>query len=153
MKLKFRNLKSLDQGHSSNRWLSQDLTWECLVLKQGCQTYFHRGPHQPHGCLQRVEITLGLYKCNYSLTVKELKLLQPFECELVPPDYKEGSGSQVVSHQDRTQVSETHLRLLPRISLTVTREGQSRRNGWLHVAPLPTVLWPMLRSLKTGVLP
>ena len=24
-------------------------------LKQGCQTHFHRGPHQPRGCLQRVE--------------------------------------------------------------------------------------------------
>ena len=24
-------------------------------LGQGCQTHFHRGPHQPHGCLQRAE--------------------------------------------------------------------------------------------------
>ena len=42
-------------------------------LEQGCQTHFHQGPHQPHGCLQRSKIILGLYKCNYSLTVKELK--------------------------------------------------------------------------------
>ena len=34
--------------------------------EQGCQTHFHWGPHQPHGCLQRAEIILGLYKCNYS---------------------------------------------------------------------------------------
>ena len=40
----------------------------------GCQTHFHRGPHQPRGCLQRVKIILGLHKCNYFLTVKELKL-------------------------------------------------------------------------------
>ena len=25
------------------------------VLWQGCHTHFHRGPHQPHGCLQRAE--------------------------------------------------------------------------------------------------
>ena len=24
-------------------------------LRQGCQTHFHRGPHQPRGCLQRAE--------------------------------------------------------------------------------------------------
>ena len=23
--------------------------------RQGCQTHFHRGPHQPRGCLQRAE--------------------------------------------------------------------------------------------------
>ena len=43
-------------------------------LKQGCQTHFHWGPHQPHGCLQKAKIILGLYKYNYSLIVKELKL-------------------------------------------------------------------------------
>ena len=36
---------------------------------QGCQTNFHQGPYQPHGCLQRANVILGLYKCNY-LTVK-----------------------------------------------------------------------------------
>ena len=45
-----------------------------MCLMQGCQAHFHRGPHQPRDCLQRVEIILGLYECNYSLTVKELKL-------------------------------------------------------------------------------
>ena len=45
-----------------------------VAVKQGCQTHFHQGPHQPRGCLQRAEIILGLCKCNYSLTVKELKL-------------------------------------------------------------------------------
>ena len=44
-----------------------------VVLEQGCETHFHWGPHQPHDCLQRAEIILGQYKCNY-LTVKELKL-------------------------------------------------------------------------------
>ena len=44
------------------------------LLSQGRQTHFHRGPLQPHGFLQRAEIILGLCKCNYSLTVKELKL-------------------------------------------------------------------------------
>ena len=43
-------------------------------IEQGCQTHFCRGPHQLCSCLQRAEIILGLYKCNYSLTVKELKL-------------------------------------------------------------------------------
>ena len=43
-------------------------------LEQGCQTQFCQGPHQPCGCLQRAEIILGLCKCNYSLTVMELKL-------------------------------------------------------------------------------
>ena len=43
-------------------------------LDQGCQTHFHWGPRQPRSCLQRAEIILGLYKYNYSLTVKELKL-------------------------------------------------------------------------------
>ena len=50
-----------------------------LVLKQGCQIHFHRRPRQPRGCLQRAEIILGLYKCNYSLTVKEVNYIQPFE--------------------------------------------------------------------------
>ena len=27
-------------------------------IEQGCQTYFHRGPHQPRSCLQRAE-------CNF----------------------------------------------------------------------------------------
>ena len=44
------------------------------TLEQGWQTHFHQAPHQPRSCLQRAEIILGLYKCNYSLTVKELKL-------------------------------------------------------------------------------
>ena len=44
------------------------------LLYQGCQTHFHRGPHQPRSYLQRAEIILEQYKCNYSLTVKELKL-------------------------------------------------------------------------------
>ena len=39
--------------------------WCFLPLKRGCQTHFHRGPHQPHGCLR-------MAKCNFnSLTVKE----------------------------------------------------------------------------------
>ena len=45
-----------------------------LPVGQGCQTHCYRGPHQPRSCLQRAEIILGLYKYNYSLTVKELKL-------------------------------------------------------------------------------
>ena len=51
----------------------------CLKpIIQGCQTHFHRGPHQPRSCLQKAE-------CNFnSLTVKEqLHLhspkIQPFE--------------------------------------------------------------------------
>ena len=47
-------------------------------LNQGCQSHFHQEPHQPHSCLQRAKVILGLYKCNYSLTVKELKLLSTF---------------------------------------------------------------------------
>ena len=39
--------------------------------EQACQTHSHRGPHQPRGCLQRANVILGLYKCNYSLTVKQ----------------------------------------------------------------------------------
>ena len=35
---------------------------------------FSKGTHQPRVCLQRAKIILGVYKCNYSLTVKELKL-------------------------------------------------------------------------------
>ena len=38
------------------------------------QTHFQQGPHEPCGCLQKAEIILGLCKCNFSLTVKELKL-------------------------------------------------------------------------------
>ena len=45
-----------------------------VPLEQGSQAHFHWGPHQPCGGLQRAKIILGLYKCNYSLTVKELKL-------------------------------------------------------------------------------
>ena len=45
-----------------------------LCLGQGCQTHFHWGPHRPHNCLQRTKIISGLYKCNCSLTAKELKL-------------------------------------------------------------------------------
>ena len=41
-------------------------------VKQGCQTHFHQGPHQPHSCLQRAE-------CNFnSLTVRgQLHLFSP----------------------------------------------------------------------------
>ena len=45
-----------------------------IYLKQGCPINFHWGPHQPCSCLQRAEVILGLYKCNCSLTVEELKL-------------------------------------------------------------------------------
>ena len=45
-----------------------------LFLKQGCQTHFHRGPFELRGCRQRAKIILGLNKCNYFLTVKQLKL-------------------------------------------------------------------------------
>ena len=31
-------------------------------IGQGCQTHCQRGPHQPHGCLQRAE-------CNFSINV------------------------------------------------------------------------------------
>ena len=37
-------------------------------MDQGCQTHFHRRPGQPPGCLQRADVILGLYKCNYSRT-------------------------------------------------------------------------------------
>ena len=43
-------------------------------LGQGAQTHFHQGPHQSRSCLQKAEIILALNTCNYSLTVKELKL-------------------------------------------------------------------------------
>ena len=37
---------------------------------KGCRAgaHVHQGPHQPHGCLRRVECNSGLYKCNSSLT-------------------------------------------------------------------------------------
>ena len=47
--------------------------WSGMNTYQGYQTHFHWGPHQPRGCLQRAKIILGLCKCNYSLTVEELK--------------------------------------------------------------------------------
>ena len=50
-----------------------------MSLDQGCQTYFHQGPLWPGGCLQRAEIILGLYKCHYSLAVKEVNYIQLFE--------------------------------------------------------------------------
>ena len=40
----------------------------------GRQAPVHQGPHQPRGCPERAEIILGLYKCNYPLAVKEVKL-------------------------------------------------------------------------------
>ena len=40
-------------------------------LDQGCQTHFHWGPHQPRSCFKGPNIILGLYKCNYFLTVKQ----------------------------------------------------------------------------------
>ena len=44
-----------------------------ILLEQGCQTHFHQGPHQPRGCLPRVNVILGLCKCNCSLAIgKEL---------------------------------------------------------------------------------
>ena len=57
----------------NNGWAFSRQTSHTVLLAQGCQSHFHRGPHQPHGCLQRAEIIVGLYKCNYSLTVKDLK--------------------------------------------------------------------------------
>ena len=59
---------------SYRRTLVTDLYARGVSLSQGCQTHFHGGPHQPCDCLQRAKIMLGLCKCNYSLTVKELKL-------------------------------------------------------------------------------
>ena len=55
-------------------FLDTTLVYQGDSLTQGCRTHSHPGPHQPRSCLQRAEIILGLYKCNYSLTVKELKL-------------------------------------------------------------------------------
>ena len=51
--------------------------------KSGVSNSFSGGPNQLSGCLQRAEIILGLYKCNYSLTVKELNYIWLFEgnCE------------------------------------------------------------------------
>ena len=40
------------------------------ALYQGCQTHFHGGPYQPCVAFKRLNVILGLYKCNYSLTVK-----------------------------------------------------------------------------------
>ena len=60
--------------YSTGGFYHGGLSEEGYCLAQGCQTHFHRGSHQPHGYLQTAEITLGLYKCNYSLTVKKLKL-------------------------------------------------------------------------------
>ena len=50
--------------------------WESgqITLQQECQSHIHQGPHQPRGCLQSAKIISGLYKCNFSLTVEELKL-------------------------------------------------------------------------------
>ena len=59
-------------GYLFNLWLSSIFQMEVLV--QGYQTHFYWGPHQARGCLQRAKIILRLYKCNYSLIVKELKL-------------------------------------------------------------------------------
>ena len=50
-----------------------------VSLKQGYQSNFQRGPHQLRGCLQRTEIILGLYKCNYSLTLRSWNDIQSFE--------------------------------------------------------------------------
>ena len=67
--------------HGGFHGLTKSLFGECpmYTLEQGCQTYFPQGPHRPRCCFQRAEIILGLYKCNYSLTVKELKLHSGFE--------------------------------------------------------------------------
>ena len=44
------------------------------ISRAGVSNSLSLGPHQSHSCLRRAEIILGLYKCNYSLTGKELKL-------------------------------------------------------------------------------
>ena len=41
-----------------------------LDLEQECQTHFHRGPHQPHSCLQRAECNFRTVYMYYSFTVK-----------------------------------------------------------------------------------
>ena len=39
-------------------------------LSQRCQTHSHQGPHQPQVAFRGPSVILGLYKRNYSLTVK-----------------------------------------------------------------------------------
>ena len=45
-------LQILMQALWSNRQSMTDLFY---ATEQGCQTHFHRGPHQPHRCPQRAE--------------------------------------------------------------------------------------------------
>ena len=35
-------------------------SYNCETLGQGCQTHFHRGPHQPRGCLQKAEFNFRI---------------------------------------------------------------------------------------------
>ena len=67
---KDQRVKHLAQGEEVESGLNLSNHYN----RPGCQTHFHGGSHQPRGCLQRAEIILGLSKCNYSLTVKELEL-------------------------------------------------------------------------------
>ena len=64
----------LCEGRSVSTYASILVSSFFLFLKQGCQTHFHRGPFELRGCRQRAKIILGLNKCNYFLTVKQLKL-------------------------------------------------------------------------------
>ena len=38
-----------------NKIINEKRNLGLYFLVQGCQTHFHGGPHQPHGCLQRAE--------------------------------------------------------------------------------------------------
>ena len=45
-----------------------------MLLRQGRQTHFYRGHFSLTVAFKGLNVILGLYECNYSLTVKELKL-------------------------------------------------------------------------------
>ena len=67
-------IKSSGRGMKRGMKTVQDLNWTqswmSETTEQGCRTHFHRGPRQPHVAFKGPNVILGLYTCNYSLTVK-----------------------------------------------------------------------------------
>ena len=66
-----RMLKEVSENLNSMKKIQSE-TKDTLI--QGCQTQFHQGPHISLAVAFKGPKEFWDYKCNYSLTVKELKL-------------------------------------------------------------------------------
>ena len=55
---KGNHMRGVEMGETKGHALGRENCTGSSFIRQGCQTHFHRGPHQPLSCLQKAE-------CNF----------------------------------------------------------------------------------------